>query len=148
MPAAMNTMPTLATVAPTGSYDVTRFNALRHAVLSRYTVLPWEDETEYRTLLGGLAAEHAPEGPTEEHLVEELAGIIWRKRRLRMAEAAAPAAAPNNSAATRLPAARGRRRFRRVTESDAVCTTRTFAARTEEAVSSILAAWARLMYSR
>ena len=33
-------------------------------------------------------AEHTPDGPTEEHLVEELAGIIWRKRRLRMAEAA------------------------------------------------------------
>src|SRR6476619_4063316 len=28
------------------------------------------------------------DGPTEEHLVEELAGIIWRKHRLRMAEAA------------------------------------------------------------
>jgi len=35
-----------------------------------------------------LAAEHAPKGPTEEHLVEEVAGIIWRKRRLRLAEAA------------------------------------------------------------
>jgi hypothetical protein len=34
-----------------------------------------------------LAAEHAPQGPTEEHLVEELAGILWRKRRLRWAEA-------------------------------------------------------------
>jgi hypothetical protein len=29
-----------------------------------------------------------PEGPTEEHLVEELAGVLWRKRRLRLAEAA------------------------------------------------------------
>src|ERR1700730_3483652 len=28
-------------------------------------------------------------GPTEEHLVEEVAGILWRKRRLRLAEAAA-----------------------------------------------------------
>jgi hypothetical protein len=36
-----------------------------------------------------LAAEHAPQGPTEEHLVEVLAGILWRKRRLRLAEAAA-----------------------------------------------------------
>jgi hypothetical protein len=27
--------------------------------------------------------------PTEEHLVEEIAGILWRKRRLRLAEAAA-----------------------------------------------------------
>ena len=30
-----------------------------------------------------------PSTPTEEHLVEELAGIPWRKRRLRLAEAAA-----------------------------------------------------------
>jgi hypothetical protein len=69
-----------------GSYGTTRFNALRHGVLSRYTVLPWEDEAEYRGLLAALVAEHAPEGPTEEHLIEELAGIIWRKRRVRMAE--------------------------------------------------------------
>ena len=68
---------------------MTRFNALRHGVLSRYTVLPWEDADEYRTLVAALAAEHAPQGPTEEHLVEELAGILWRKRRLRLAEAAA-----------------------------------------------------------
>jgi hypothetical protein len=73
----------------TGGYGNTRFNALRHGVLSRYAVLPWEDPEEYATLLGALAAEHAPRGPTEEHLVEELAGILWRKRRLRLAEAAA-----------------------------------------------------------
>jgi hypothetical protein len=50
--------------------------------------LPWEDRSEYEALLTALAAEHAPQGPTEEHLVEELAGVIWRKRRLRLAEAA------------------------------------------------------------
>jgi hypothetical protein len=54
----------------------------------RATVLPWEDEGEYQTLLNALVAEHTPKGPTEEHLVEELAGIFWRKRRLRLAEAA------------------------------------------------------------
>jgi hypothetical protein len=53
------------------------------------TVLPWEDADEYRALVAVLVAEHAPQGPTEEHLVEELAGILWRKRRLRLAEAAA-----------------------------------------------------------
>src|SRR5208282_779914 len=68
---------------------ITRFNALRHGVLSRYTVLPWEDWEEYQVLLTALVAEHAPQGPTEEHLVEELAGILWRKRRLRLAESAA-----------------------------------------------------------
>ena len=70
------------------SYKATRFNALRHGILSRVTVLPWEDADEYRALVEALAAEHTPEGPTEEHLVEELAGILWRKRRLRLAEAA------------------------------------------------------------
>jgi hypothetical protein len=69
--------------------EITRFNALRHGVLSRYTVLPWEDAGEYHMLVDALATEHAPQGPTEEHLVEELAGILWRKRRLRLAEAAA-----------------------------------------------------------
>ena len=74
--------------ASSGGYQMARFNALRHGVLSRYTVLPWEDAGEYHTLVVALAAEHAPQGPTEEHLVEELAGILWRKRRLRLAEAA------------------------------------------------------------
>src|SRR3954454_14919858 len=73
----------------TAGTAVTRFNALRHGVLSRYTVLPWEDPEEYQALVAALVAEHAPQGPTEEHLVEELAGGLWRKRRLRLAEAAA-----------------------------------------------------------
>jgi hypothetical protein len=69
--------------------EITRFNALRHGILSRYTVLPWENADEYGALVVSLVAEHRPEGPTEEHLVEELAGVLWRKRRLRLAEAAA-----------------------------------------------------------
>jgi hypothetical protein len=84
----MNTIPSPTNLGHAASYGRTRFNALRHGVLSRYTVLPWEDEGEYRDLLNALVAEHAPKGPTEEHLIEELAGIIWRKRRLRMVEAA------------------------------------------------------------
>ena len=84
----MNTLPSPVTLVPDSSYETARFNALRHGVLSRHTVLPWEDRSEYESLLGALAAEHSPEGPTQENLVEELAGIIWRKRRLRMAEAA------------------------------------------------------------
>jgi hypothetical protein len=51
-------------------------------------VLPWEDKAEYDALLNALVEEYAPHGPTEEHLVEEIAGVIWRKRRLRLAEAA------------------------------------------------------------
>jgi hypothetical protein len=81
------TQPTL--LVETGGAEITRFNALRHGVLSRYTVLPWENADEYHALVAALVAEHAPQGPTEEHLVEELAGVLWRKRRLRLAEAAA-----------------------------------------------------------
>jgi hypothetical protein len=69
-------------------YKGSRFNAVRHGVLSAHTVLPWEDKDEYAALLGGLVEEHAPHGPTEEHLIEEIAGVIWRKRRLRLAEVA------------------------------------------------------------
>ena len=75
--------------AETAGTEITRFNALKHGVLSRYTVLPWENAEEYAALMASLVAEHRPNGPTEEHLVEELAGILWRKRRLRLAEAAA-----------------------------------------------------------
>ena len=85
---AMSNTEPLVPVETAGT-AVTRFNALRHGVLSRYTVLPWEDAEEYHALVAALVAEHAPQGPTEEHLVEELAGILWRKRRLRLAEAAA-----------------------------------------------------------
>jgi hypothetical protein len=75
--------------AETTGTEITRFNALRHGVLSRYTVLPWEDSDECEAAVASLVAEHQPQGPTEEHLVEELGGVLWRKRRLRLAEAAA-----------------------------------------------------------
>lgn len=75
--------------AETAGTDITCFSALRHGVLSRYTVLPWENADEYRAVVEGLVAERGPHGPTEEHLVEEIAGILWRKRRLRLAEVAA-----------------------------------------------------------
>ena len=74
-------------------HDASRFNALRHGVLSKHTVLPGENKAEYEALLNGLVQEHAPYGPTEEHLVEEIAGVIWRKRRLRLARHRSPASA-------------------------------------------------------
>jgi hypothetical protein len=51
-------------------------------------LLPWEEPEEYEVLFATLLEEHAPQGPTERHLVEELAGIIWRKQRVGLAEAA------------------------------------------------------------
>jgi len=73
---------------PSGGYDASRLNAVRHGILSRFTVLPWEDAAEYEALLDALTEEHSPAGPTETHLVVELVGVLWRKRRLRLAEIA------------------------------------------------------------
>ena len=74
--------------APQCSYELVRFNAMQHGILSRYTVLSHEDGGEYQVLLSALLEEHQPAGMTEVHLVEELAGIIWRKRRVLQAEGA------------------------------------------------------------
>ena len=42
--AMIETKPTQS--AETGGTEITRFNALKHGVLSRYTLLPWEDADE------------------------------------------------------------------------------------------------------
>jgi len=70
------------------NYGSSRFNALRHGLTSQYLILPGEDENAYNTLLEALVAEQKPQGPTEEHYVEELAGAIWLKARLRRVERA------------------------------------------------------------
>lgn len=75
-------------IGTAGNYEAVRFNALQHGILSRHTVLAHEDAAEYRALLTALAEEHQPAAATEAHLVEELAGIIWRKRRVLQAEGA------------------------------------------------------------
>jgi hypothetical protein len=50
-----------------GGYATSRFNVVRHGVLSVHTVLPWEDKADYETLLNALLKEYTPHGPTEEH---------------------------------------------------------------------------------
>lgn len=76
-----------ATVVPiNGDYQASRFNATRHGILSRHAVLPWEDRDTYDQLLADLSTEYSPRGPTERHLVEALATIMWRQQRVLLAE--------------------------------------------------------------
>jgi hypothetical protein len=82
----------LTTVA---GYDLSKYNALKHGILSKYTVMDWENKDDYESLLNSLIEEYAPKGITEEHLIEELAGIIWRKMRLKYAEMASTQASLN-----------------------------------------------------
>lgn len=74
------------TETPKGNYTPVRYNAVKHGVLSTRVVLPHEDEGEFSALLAELVQEHQPSGPTELHLVEDLAGIMWRKQRVLLAE--------------------------------------------------------------
>ncbi len=72
----------------TNNYAAVQYNALKHGILSKHVVLPHEDKDEFDDLLGALMAEHQPGGVTEIHLIEELAGVLWRKRRVLLAEGA------------------------------------------------------------
>jgi len=70
------------------SYEAVRFNAVKHGILSKLAVLAHEDAGEFADLLAALVEEHQPKGMTEQHLIEELAAVIWRKRRVLLAEGA------------------------------------------------------------
>lgn len=72
----------------TNCYAAVRLNAVKHGILSRETVLPHESRQDFETLLHELQDEYLPNGQTERTLVEELATILWRKRRVLAAEGA------------------------------------------------------------
>ena len=86
--AALITRDETAPVVKAGNYEPVRFNAMKHGILSRLVVLAHEDHSEFSDLLAALMDEHRPAGMTERHLIEELASIIWRKRRVLLAEGA------------------------------------------------------------
>jgi len=79
--------PPIAETKPKG-YEAVRYNAMTHGILSRYTVLSHENHADYESLVNSLMDEHIPAGATEQHLIEELASVIWRKRRVLQAEGA------------------------------------------------------------
>ena len=72
----------------TNNYVAVRYNAMKHGILSKLIVLPHENKNGFDYLLDSLVSEHQPSGATEAHLIEELAGIMWRKRRVLLAAGA------------------------------------------------------------
>lgn len=57
-------------------------NARRHGILSERSTSNNEDRNLFDNLLNSLVAEFAPDGPMEILLVERLANLFWRERRL------------------------------------------------------------------
>ena len=68
--------------------DRSRHNALKHGIFSKMVLLKGEPQSDFDSLLNGLRNDLRPEGMLERILVEKLASLIWRQRRLLMAEGA------------------------------------------------------------
>jgi hypothetical protein len=64
----------------------TKFNAITHGIFSNVVVLNGETRADYESLLSGLWTDCQPQGRLEEILVEKLAMILWRHRRLLVSE--------------------------------------------------------------
>ena len=65
-----------------------KLNALKHGLLSKAVLLKDESRAEYESLLNGLRENLQPQGKLETVLVEKLAVLLWRQRRLLQAERA------------------------------------------------------------
>ena len=63
-------------------------NSIKHGLLSKAVLLKGELRPEYESLLAGLREHFRPEGTLEELLVEKVAILIWRYRRLIVTERA------------------------------------------------------------
>lgn len=65
-----------------------KHNAIKHGIFSTVALLKGESQAEFDSLLDGLREDYEPEGTLEDILVEKLATLLWRYRRLIVAEGA------------------------------------------------------------
>lgn len=65
-----------------------KFNARKHGIFSKFVVLEGESQAEFDSMWDGLRQSFLPVGTFEEGLVEVLADIWWRRRRVLQAERA------------------------------------------------------------
>jgi hypothetical protein len=61
-------------------------NALKLGIFSQRRLLEGESEEDFRELREALCLDLAPVGALETHYVDQIAGVMWRKRRLERAE--------------------------------------------------------------
>lgn len=66
----------------------TKHNAVRHGIFSEMVVLKGESRADFDALLNGLRKDLQPVGTLEGVLVDRLATLLWRSRRLLAAEGA------------------------------------------------------------
>ena len=62
--------------------EISSRNAQQHGVLSQRVTTDVEENELYESMLNGLMDEYGPRSETEILLVERLANLFWRERRL------------------------------------------------------------------
>lgn len=67
--------------------DKSKYNAVKHGIFSKVILLKGEPRIVFDALVDGLFNDLHPKGTLEEILVEKLAILLWRYRRLIVAEA-------------------------------------------------------------
>jgi hypothetical protein len=65
-----------------------RHNACKHGIFAKVALLKSESRSQFDSLLSGLQNDLQPEGTLEQLLVEKLATLLWRYRRLMIAQLA------------------------------------------------------------
>ena len=65
-----------------------RLNSRKHGLTAKILIIVGESADDFEELRGELMDEHDPHSASERELVERLAGILWRLRRLPFFEAA------------------------------------------------------------
>src|SRR6185312_4690281 len=86
--------------SPNGK-SISRLNALKHGLLAQQVVVhgyyQQESSDEFKQLCGAYHQSLAPVGPLEEMLVGQIVMVVWRLRRVRMAEAGEIATSVDNT---------------------------------------------------
>src|SRR5437899_4241349 len=63
-----------------------KYNAVAHGIFAKVVLRGRESSTKYRRLVSSLRESYQPVGAQEEFLVEQLAMLYWRERRVYVAE--------------------------------------------------------------
>ena len=67
-------------------YLNSKYNAVKHGILSRKAILEWESREEFDNLCVQLTNQFNPQTPLEKHYLADLINTLWRKQRIIRAE--------------------------------------------------------------
>lgn len=64
------------------AYLNSKYNAIKHGILSRKAILEWESREDFDNLCVQLTNQFNPQTPLEKHYLADLINTLWRKQRI------------------------------------------------------------------